>query len=364
MAPPEAVTIQGHVSNGTTDAGVPEGAILTLHMFDPPDFVETTLETALDADGGYQFDAVPYVDGRAYLLSLQYQGVFFSSTVYSLTDTANPVLDTGIEIFEVSNDPATVSINSGVMRVTFGDLGMEVIEVLSVDNASDRLFLTEEHVNENQRIALRFPLPPGASGVGFEPGMEGRRFVVSDDGGTVYDTQPVRPGSQDIFMSFFIPYDDGAIIDQVFEYPFQGAFHLLVEDGPVRVESGPFEGDSQSVDMGGQAFQAYVAQIDHQAGEVLSFTVSGQPGDAAAATAASGGGLSPVVIALLVAGLILVGAGGFMFLLRQSPPIRPSAASTSCWSRSPSWTTSTIRASSITTTTSAPALRSRRSWPS
>ncbi len=320
VAEPDTITVSGVVTNGTADGPIPADLILTLHMFDPPDYTESTLETPIGADGTFTFTGVPHLKDRAYVLSLQYQDVFFSSTVYTLTDPTVPSIETGIEIFEITSDVTVVTVDAGLMRVTFGELGMEVVQVISVTNGSDRLFLTDERLNENQRVALSFPLPPGAGGVGFEPGTQDRRFVVSEDGSTVIDTQPLRPGSEDIFMSYFIPYTDGAIIEQVFNYPYQGAFHLLIEAGKVTVEPGIFQGEAEPVDMGGKVFDTYVAEIDQPAGGVLSFTLSGAVQTMAQAEAAAPeGGLSPLVIVLIVAGLALLGVGGFMFLLRQDP---------------------------------------------
>ncbi|MBN2470079.1 MAG: c-type cytochrome [Anaerolineae bacterium] len=317
---PDMITVTGQVTNGTTGGGIPEGVDVTLHMFDPPAFTETTLTGTLAADGTYLFADVPYVADRVYLLSLEYDDVFFSTTVYEVTDLSDPTLDTTLEIFETTDDPAVLTYDAGVMRVTFSHFGMEVAEVLSVSNASDRLYLTDEYLDENQRIALRIPLPPGAGGVGFEAGMQGTRFFTNADESVVFDTQPVRPGRTDVFFSYFIPYEDGAIIEQELTYPFAGPFHLLIEAAQVEVTGDFLTSAGERVDMGGSAFDAFVAQLDLVAGETLTFTLSGTP-DAVSALQESeqpvSEGLPPLVIILVVAGIVLVGAAGFMFLLRQ-----------------------------------------------
>lgn len=316
----QAITVTGRVTNGTPEGGIPEGMPITLHMFDSPDFTETTIEGVVDSDGTYAFDDVPYAQNRVYLLSLQYDDVFFSTTVYEVTDLSNPTIDTTLEIYETTDDPSVLSIEAGVMRITFSHFGMEVAEVLSVSNTSDRLFLTDEVFNENQRVALQIPLPPGAGGVGFEPGMQGTRFFTNLDETAVIDTQPVRPGRQDIFFSFFIPYEDGAIIEQELAYPFAGPFHLLIEAGQVEVDGEIFGAAGERVDMGGLAFDAYVGELGLEIGEVVRFTLSGTPQAVSALQdepQASGGGLPPLVIVLIVVGVVLVGAAGFVFLLRQ-----------------------------------------------
>ncbi|NPV66228.1 MAG: c-type cytochrome [Anaerolineae bacterium] len=317
-AEPEQISLTGMVINRSAGGTVPIGAPITLHMFDPPDFAETILEGEIGPDGTYRFENVPHVADRVYLLSLQYQDVFFSSTIYQLEDASSAAIETTVEIFETTNDPAALRFTSGVMRVTFSQFGMEVAEVLSITNDSDRLFLTDETISDNQRVALRIPLPPGAGGVGFEPGMQGTRFLMNEDETVILDTQPVRPGRDDIFFSYFIPYEDGAIIEQEVAYPFSGPFHLLIEAGQVTVSGTGFEGSSQPVDMGGRTFDAYVARLEVPAGGAISFTLSGRPQAASAgSTAQAGSGLSPLVIGLIVAGVLLIGVGGFLFLLRQ-----------------------------------------------
>ncbi len=317
---PDTIAVTGQVTNGTAGGSIPEGVEITLHMFDPPAFTETTLTGALAVDGTYIFTDVPHMEGRVYLLSVEHDGVFFSTTVYEVTDPTDLTLDTTLEIFETTADPTVLNYNAGVMRVTFSHFGMEVAQVLSLTNSSDRLFLTDEVFAENQRVALRIPLPPGAAGVSFEPGMQGTRFFTSEDESVVLDTQPVRPGRSDIFFSYFIPYEDGAIIEQEITYPFAGAFHLLIEASQVQVAGDMFTRAGERVDMGGAAFDAYVAQLNLAPGEVLTFTLSGTP-DAVSALQESqqpaSQGLPPLVIILIVAGVVLIGAAGFMLLLRQ-----------------------------------------------
>jgi len=327
VPPPEQITLTGTVINRSAGGPVPIGAPITLHMFDPPNFTETTIEGEVGPDGTYRFDAVPYLADRVYLLSLQYHEVFFSSTVYQLEDAAGPVIETTLEIFETTGDPAVLRFTSGVLRVIFTDIGMEVAEVLSITNDSDRMFLTDETVGGNQRVALRIPLPPGAGGVGFEPGMQGTRFLMSEDETVILDTQPVRPGRDDIFFSYFIPYEDGAIIEQEVAYPFSGPFHLLIEAGQVTVAGDQFAVAGERVDMGGSEFDAYVSRLDLPAGGVISFTLSGRPQVAGAqGEAQAAGGLSPLVIGLIVAGALLIGVGGFLFLMRQGVRDTPQSA--------------------------------------
>ena len=317
---PALLTVTGQVTNGTEGGALPEGASITLHMFDPPEFTETTLIGTVADDGTYLFLDVPYETGRVYLLSLEYDDVFFSSTVYEVTEPGSPALTTALQVFETTDDPSVLTFEAGVMRVTFTHFGMEVAQVLSLTNASDRLFLTDEFYNENQRVALRIPLPPGAGGVGFEPGMQGTRFFTSADESVVIDTQPVRPGRDDIFFSYFIPYEDGAIIEQEMTYPFVGPFHLLIESDQVAVESALFASAGERVDMGGAAFDAYVAELTLATGEILNFTLSGTPDAVSAlrdAQQPTSQNLPPAVIVLIVVGVVLVGAAGFMFLLRQ-----------------------------------------------
>ncbi|GAB4568915.1 MAG: hypothetical protein Kow0077_00550 [Anaerolineae bacterium] len=326
---PEAITVTGTVTNGTAGADVPADVPITLHMFDPPDFAETTLDGVIESDGSYRFEDVPYLPERVYLVSLQYNDVFFSSTVYQLDDPANPLLETSLQVFEITNDPAVLRFTAGVMRITFTHFGMDVAEVLSVENNSDRLYLSDEVLSENQRVALRIPLPPGAGGVGFEPGMQGTRFLTDENESVIIDTQPVRPGRDDLFFSYFIPYEDGAIIEQELPIRFEGPFHILIEADQVDLTGGQFTVAGERVDMGGAAFDAYIAQLALEPGDALSFELSGTP-DAVNAFRDAGqeasGGLNPLLIAIIVIGVVLIGVGGFLFLLRQGDVAEESSS--------------------------------------
>lgn len=319
---PEVISVTGLVTNGTPDGPIPTGITVNLHGFDPPDFTETVVETTLQEDGSYAFTDIAHVPGRVYWLSLEYQDVLFGSTVYQPEAFVDGALETAIEVFEMTTDPSVVRVTSGVMRITFSHFGLEVSEVLIFENSSDQLYLSDMPFSDNQRVALQIPLPPGAFGVSFEAGMDGTRFHASADGSTVFDTQPLRPGTEEVVVSFLVPYTDGAIIEQEFLYPVQGPFHLLVEAGQVAVESEMFASAGDVVPMGDATFEAFVAEVDLPAGDVVRYTLTGMPDAVAANQPAEQTveSLSPVVLLLAVGGLILIGVGGFMFLLRQGEP--------------------------------------------
>jgi mono/diheme cytochrome c family protein len=319
---PEFITISGRVRNDTENGAIPEGASLTLHMFDPPNFTESTIQMDLAADGEYVFAEVPNLANRAYLLSIKHDDVFFSSPVYLLEDPSNPALDTEVLIFDRTNDASVLQYTSGVMQIRFSQFGMEVVEVMTINNSSDKVFLTDEYIGDEQRVALRIPLPPGAVNVGFEPGTQNRRFFISEDGTAVIDTQPVRPGRGEVYYTYLIPYQDGAIIEQELTYPLTGSFHLLLQAGQVQVSASSFATTGEPVTMGTQNFDAYVASLDLEPGDALTFTLSGTPqvlAEAQTTTSSSGKSIPTAVLVMLIVGILFIGAGGFLFLLRQTP---------------------------------------------
>ncbi len=291
-----ASTITGRVTNGTAGGGVPSALPVRLVYFDE-NLTQTTLETTTGADGAFAFADVPISAAFRYAAVVEYRGVTFISDI-SAGDPAAGALDLPVTIYELTEDPAVITITGTVMQVNAMGEGLEVAQVFTLRNGSDRAYVTDQRTPDGRRIAAAISLPPGS--IAF---LENEaRFVIAQDQFTVLDTVPVLPGQDTVIaLAYFIPYTGSAIIEQPFNYRFMGEARVLLRQPNLILQSDQLaQIGAQTV--GANEWQGFGGRLSLNAGDALRFDLSGAPQDVTAR------GSEPFVISnnllpLLIAGI-------------------------------------------------------------
>jgi mono/diheme cytochrome c family protein len=264
-------TVSGQIVNGTAGGSVPPNLAVTIYRLDA-DFERTQFETTADAEGSYRIDGVPIDPQSSYLGVVTYRERIFPSAVVAGGGAA---LDMPIPIFELTEDPAVIEFTGMVSQVSaFGD-NLEVAQVWTVRNTSDRAFSSSELTGDGRPISLAITLPVGSIVVGMP---DQARYVVLAEQYTVLDTAPVIPNSEHIIqIVYLIPYDaGGAVIEQPLNYALSGPVRLLLRPDSVSAlsEQLPALG---SETVGQQTFQSYGGDLTLSAGATLRYEISGAP---------------------------------------------------------------------------------------
>ncbi|MBI5669225.1 MAG: c-type cytochrome [Chloroflexi bacterium] len=312
-------TISGTVQNGTAGAAVPADMPITLRIFDlttaEQNEVETR-ETTVSADGTYTFDSVNLQAGYAYDAFTIYQGrAFGNSTI--LEAVSETSLNLPITIYEVTSDPTVITITGLVTQIVAASGNIQVAQVYSFTNTSDRVFSTDSSFGENSAGETRYgsvsvAVPAGAQLRGFADSQE--RYVIADDGSSVTDTAPVLPGEGHILhLLYTMPYTGDLTIEQPVRFAVNGPVRLLVTPESVAITS------SQLPSIGPQTlrsvtYQGYGSTLALSPGDVIRYQLRGLP-----ATSTTGGGNilsggAVVAIVLVAVGVMIIGVGLFIYL--------------------------------------------------
>jgi mono/diheme cytochrome c family protein len=294
------VRVTGAVTNGTGGAAIPEGLTVNLHGFD--DFTEAaTLSTTVGVAGTFQFENVPYVPGRQFIVAASYQGVIYGSDLLAFDGGQTPAA--AVTIFESTSDPAALRVER--MHVFFDFAGGQatVGELFLLSNEGDKT------IAQQDAPTVEFPLPSGATDVTMQGGQEGVDFVRTAEG--IALTAPIRPGpnAAQVLLSFHLPYDRELNFEQKILHPVNALNVLLPEVG-VKLRGGELQ-DGGSQDIQGTTYHTFDAS-GLAAGDTVTFQLSGEPGGAAsgagagALTASNSPGIG---IGLGAVALVLVGAG-------------------------------------------------------
>ncbi|HEX2905288.1 MAG TPA: cytochrome c [Phototrophicaceae bacterium] len=275
-----AGTISGTISNGTAGGTVPADLTVTLRELDE-NFNEVTRETPANATGTFTFNDVTLRADRNYVVTTEYQNRIFGSNIVA-GDPANPALDLPLTIYEQTSDAGVIQITGLVTQLVAANGSLQIAQVFSFANTSDRVFTSAEPINEDQYASVSVTIPAGAQLSGFADNQQ--RYIISDDGTTVTDTSPVLPGEGHIFhVLYTLPYSGDLQIAQPLNYAVAGPVRLLVTPSTIAVTS------AQLPSLGPQTlrnftYQGYGGDLTLPAGETIRYQVRGLPSDTATTT--------------------------------------------------------------------------------
>jgi hypothetical protein len=263
----------------------------------PQQVLSLTATTA--SDGSYRFENVAMPENRIFLAEVPYAGIkYHSGFSAAKADTTEIALPT-VKLYESSNDLSLLKVNQVHIYTDFATAGtVQVLEIFAFANPSDKSV-----VISTDGTSLPFiKLPDGAQNIGYQAGQDSAPFVVADKGIAVVPTQ--TPYS--IITFFNMPYNNKLDINQSFAID-APSLVLLVPDG-IDVNGTRLANKGIQV-IQNNSYHEFSAD-DLKAGEMLSFSVSGQPQSGAVA------GIDPrqgILIGGGVLGGLLIVVGVFLF---------------------------------------------------
>lgn len=278
-----------------------DGLDVILEGYDSFELVYQDSLPASSADH-IQFTGVPFPAGRVYFVSIYYGGAVYRSDIIQIAVDQNQ-LDLEVVIFDTTTDQAGLVIDRVHILFDFiqPDLA-QVVEIYIISNMGNSTVVSESQGGIN----VEFPLPSEASGVEFEDGNLGQRYLKTDAG--FGDTVSIPPGSgiYPVSVSYLLPYQkDRLDFSQRFDFPV-GAIIVMTPVGVVKVKGSSLE------DLGQQSIPSGAVQVYSgptlARGDSVQFRLSGNPFEDPSLPAPQ----------LQSSQLIIFGAGGLGLLILVS----------------------------------------------
>jgi mono/diheme cytochrome c family protein len=313
-------TVTGRISNGTAGGVVPPDLPVVIYRLDQQ-FNQTQYETRADASGAYRLEGVPLDPASNYVATVTYRERLFTSDVAS---GAGETLDLPVTIYELTEDPAVLSISGVVTQVNAVGTGLEVTQVMSFSNSSDRAFSTSQAASDGRAISIAVPLPVGSVVAGL---INQGRYVILPDQYMVLDTVPVLPGDNHVVhFVYVIPYDaGGAVIEQPLAYNLNGQVRLLLSPDTLTASSEQLAPLGVET-IGQRRFQSYGGTLTLTAGSSLRYTLSGAPAAAGAADSAVTANNLPLVILAVIGLQVVIFSGIYLLIDRRRQRAAPALA--------------------------------------
>lgn len=165
-------------SSSAAETGTIKGRVLNVTTGEPQDGVEVTLTSGgsgeslasevatTGPDGGYRFEDLPAGEDIVYALDASHGGGLFAGRAISIPDDTarRPVIDTTLRVWDTTDDPTSILIESDVMFLVPNEEGtVGVIEAVTILNRSEDQAYIGRSLGEDEesRTSLGFALPNG-----------------------------------------------------------------------------------------------------------------------------------------------------------------------------------------------------------
>jgi mono/diheme cytochrome c family protein len=300
--------------NGTVESqsgsSLPSDLAVTLHGFEHATGQNAgaqevvTQEGKVNTDGTYVFENVEMPEGRIFLVEATYNNIALQSEMGIVEAGQTELGMPPILLYEITYDSSKLTIDEVNIFLHSGEEPTyDVLVLYNFRNASDEVVAVK--MKDQQDIPfLKFP--KDATGLNYEAVQDSAPFISMDDGFAM------RPSEQPYGIVAYstVPKQSEMTITQEFVLPV-ALVRIYVPDGmEVKGENLAAE-ETQNIQ--GTAYRSYKAP-GLQAGEGLTFEISGTPSGAGTeATGATSSSNNVVLIGAGGLGILLIGAGVWMY---------------------------------------------------
>ena len=299
--------VQGAVTLGS-GGPAPAGLVVNIHAFDQMTLVYTAT-TQLEADGTYRFDSLQVKKDWAFLATVDYSGVVYGSELTTAKEDGETI-EMPIQVYSTTSDASALSVDRLHFFFEFLDQNtVRVVELYVISNPGDKTVVAPAAGEP----VLQFTLPAGASNLQFQDGQLGGRYVKTENG--FGDTASVQPGAGNyqLLFSYEMPYQRKLELVRPVTMDTQ-AVVVLAPEGNVKIKGDGLE-DGGTRDVQGVQYHLYNGS-SMLAGSEVHLVITGSP--AGEVSSPTTGQNTNLIIGLGVLGLVLLLAGGWMYLRNRS----------------------------------------------
>lgn len=300
-------TISGTIDNATAGADIPVDAELTLHILNE-NMEEILIDGTINPDGTFLFDDVPVGAELGYFVTVFHADGYFSSD-FVRGDVENPDVELPITVVEMTTDSSVLSISEMVMQYEVVGDNVQVVQLVTFENDSDRMFLSEMMLTDQIHASVMIPLPEGARVMETEQ-MRGR-FVVAEN--TLIDTRPVYPeDSHVVHVIYQLPLTAATTMTHRVNYPVSGAVQVFApEQVTITGEQTPYVGPQ---DFNGIIYDVYGMSLALDRGDTVSYGVSVAPPETSFTAGFFNERGQTLALILSAAGVLMASAGVALFI--------------------------------------------------
>jgi hypothetical protein len=301
------LTIQA--TQGTPSAPAIGAAAVAIELYHNGKLM-SKLDAKLDASGKAVVEDLPLTVAFQPAVKLTYGGIEYQA-VGHLMDSNHPKQSLQVLVYEGAEDAPAWNIRmQHVMLQPTAD-GMQVMEMLAIENPTDRSWIGKADVSGARRT-FELVLPTGAQHVQFLEGFD--ECCTKVENGVVINPKPVVPGTTQYQFAYYLPITNGkAELTLAAAAPVKHLMVFVPEDGSSVVAQGLEDMGSSDMKNGKTRF---FKAGNVEAGQQVALAISGIKPVAVAATATAVGSAKAAQVLAIGGGLLIFVVGGFFLFIR------------------------------------------------
>ncbi len=246
----EVVDVTGRLVQGTTGGRpIPADQPVSLFVLDGTGAELLSRETTANADHTFIFEDVPRSSSYIYIVWINYDGIPQGAQIHPIRGDEE-VISTDVTLYERTASHDTVGVTWAQVLLNYAlmnEFGLEVRLDVELLNTGDRIVANENDGTGPLPVSVEIELPVGAFGIQPMQMQENPRYRVEVVNGVpvVKDTWPLRPNqAHKITVLYYLPYEDGAVIEHNFGFPVMDAA-VLVPNDTVKFSSEQFSAEGE-----------------------------------------------------------------------------------------------------------------------
>lgn len=296
--------ISGYVKNGSADSTVIAGAEVNLlvnrghSVVDDSSYIQRT-----DANGFFQFSHLNIDSTLLYYPRSTFNDIVYYGQPVRLTDK-NGAAQSDVVVYDTTTSSEKIVMQLEHLFIDAEPGRLLIREIFVMNNTGNKTYVGTHFDNPAAHFVLQFPLPEGFEDV--EILTPEAQNVVRIDGGNLYHTELMSPGSRQLSYRFAVPMKKK---DWQFSRPIlypSGGINIFVGNPQLTLE-GPGISAMGEFSVRGTVYQRYAA-FHLMPGMALNFIIKNIPAKA----------FSFSIQWLVLAGVVILLAAGFIYTIRKS----------------------------------------------
>jgi hypothetical protein len=181
-------------------------ASATVEVYDR-DRAVAKLDAKLDEHGEVSVSGIPVGPTFQPLVTVTYKDVSYQSIGQPIV-SATPQTVT-VQVYEPTDQPVAWEVRMRHMMLQPTAAGVQVVDMLAIDNATDRAYIGAPGSDgaDGRRLTFALPIPAGARDVKLVNGFHDCCSKVEN--GFVLNTMAIVPGTTQYQLTYFVPQTDG-----------------------------------------------------------------------------------------------------------------------------------------------------------
>jgi len=307
-------TLQVHVTQRTAGAPSPAGDKVTVHFYQGEKVIKHA-EVQVDIKGIATVTDIPLTREPVQAMVIVQHGAISYQAISGIMNSGMPSSEVEVPVYETTKEAPAWKIPMRHLIATQTPQGVRVVEMLAVENPSDRTWTGIDAQEEGATLVLR--LPVGATGL--EAGDGFSEDSLHFHNGTLFNLSPMPPGLTTYQFAYTIPVEDGKVHIPVISPVTTQQLMVFVPDDGTQLKTSSLQVAKESRKTEG-GMMRMLSAAGLPGGQVASVTIIGAP-DTVIASSPKESWSMPQILGVTTVSIVLVGGIAFMLL----KPVKPQA---------------------------------------